>query len=639
MASSFDLLRNPFVLLGLDLSASAKRVADAFEDAVADGHTSELELVAARQAILTPLSRVKAEVGALADTPSSEWRSILTALKSSQTLSSLRQAFANVAPLSQSNLLAHIASRTHPDASTLAAWIAAQSAINVDQIHRQIERFREMAGVVRPERGLLSSTLSSLREQQARALFDGFEYPPDAIGAVTACTEQVISVGGAAQIDALGNLLNAYNRYIEQELSFRRQRITATADALRANPDGMGNLALVADTLKFWDQAAHPLQLLEAYKGRDEPSAQEVFQELRTLSIDLANDLSRFDLSLSITKCCQVVFAGLPRAMQQLGEDQATLDERIQYSKVNPLAVAIGQLGDDLHKLTDDLRIGGFGPSAVGSAKSLRDAFITSTKSSKGTAIAEMPWLMLRPIALKLNNDLDDPNSAVALMKGLLDLGRELGASEDVLMRLREDRRAAEHHQLGNDLFEYMKKGELRNALSTIETLLQDCKSPDERDTLQKLKVDIERKRRGPYLRWGFWIAVALAVIVIANMDHNSSGPNRSFVPDAPNRSFVPSEPNHSFVEETPPVGTDMHFTVPNLRYCMFQDVRLDYIKPRISHNYEVTQFNQLVSDYNSRCANYRYKASERATVEAELPQKRPDLELQAQRILNGWQR
>ncbi len=39
-------------MLGLDLSASAKQVADAFEDAVADGHASEPELVAARQAIL-----------------------------------------------------------------------------------------------------------------------------------------------------------------------------------------------------------------------------------------------------------------------------------------------------------------------------------------------------------------------------------------------------------------------------------------------------------------------------------------------------------------------------------------------------------------------------------------------------------
>lgn len=639
MASSFDLFRNPFVLLGLDLSASARRVADAFEDAVADGHASESELVTARQAILTPISRLKAEVGALADTPSSEWRSILTALKSSQASSRLRQAFAKVAPLSRSNLLAHLSSRTHPDAPMLTEWIATHSAINLDQIHRQIVQFREMAGVVRPERASLSAALGDLREQQARSLFDGFEYPPDAIEPVKGCAERIISTGDAAQIDVLGNLLKAYSHHIEQELSFRRQRITSTADALRSDPDGMGNLALVVDALKFWDQAAHPLQLLEVYKGRDEPSSQEVFQQLRTLAIDLANDLSRFDLSLSIMKCCQGVFARLPRAAQQLSEDRVTLEERVLYSKVNPLAVAIVELGDDLQKFSDDIRIGGFSQSVVGSAKSIRDAFVASVKSSKGSAIAEMPWLMLRSIAVKLNNDLDAPDSALALIKGLLDLGRELDASEEVLRRLREDKRAVERHHLENGLVEQMKNGDFRNALSAIENLLQDYKSPDERDALQKLKSDIERKKRGRYLRWGFWIAVALGVITIANMNQNTSGPARFPAPSEPNPHFVPSEPNSSFVEEMPPVGTDTLFTQSNIRYCMFQEVRLDFIKPRVSTNYEIDKFNQLVSDYNSRCGSYRYMPGDRSAVEAELSQKRSGLELQAQRVLNSWQR
>jgi hypothetical protein len=325
--------------------------------------------------------------------------------------------------------------------------------------------------------------------------------------------------------------------------------------------------------------------------------------------------------------------------MQQLSEDQAALEESIQFSKVKPLTVAIGELGDDLHKLADDLRIGGFGQSVVGSAKSLRDAFVASIKSSKGSAVAEMPWLMLRSIVVKLNNELDAPDSAFALMKGLLDLGRELDAPEDVQTRLREDARAIERHKLERELLEHMKNRQLSAALPTIENLLQDYKSPDERDTLQKLKSDIERKKRGTYLRWGFWIAVALGVIVMANMNQNTSGPARFSAPSAPGPSFVPSEPNSSFVEEMPPVGTDTHFSKSNIRYCMFQEVRLDYIKPRISTNYETDKFNQLVDDYNSRCGSYRYMPSERSAVEAELSQKRSGLELQAQRVLNSWQR
>lgn len=354
MASSFDLFRNPFVLLRLDLSASSKQVSEAFEDAVADGVAPEPELVVARQAMLAPMLRLEAEVGALPDTPSPEWRSILVALKSSQALPSLRQAFEKVASLSRSNLLTHAASRAQPDAPTFAAWIRAQSEVDLDKIYSEIEQFREIAGVVRPDRTALASSLSSLREKQARALFEGFKSPPDAIHAITICTKEEISNAVTTQIDVLSTLLSAYGRYIEQELSFRRERVTNAARGLQSDPDAPGNLEILIDALKFWNQADQPLQLLESHKGRDEPTAQELFQEIRTLAISLANDQSRFDVALSITKACQEIFAKLPRATQTLSEDCTDLEERIVSSKVDPLAVAINQLGDDLIQSAED---------------------------------------------------------------------------------------------------------------------------------------------------------------------------------------------------------------------------------------------------------------------------------------------
>jgi hypothetical protein len=273
MASSFDLFRNPFVLLRVDLSATSKEISEAFEDAVADAIASESELVVARQAILAPMLRLDAEIAALPDTPSPEWRSILVALKSAQRLPDLRQAFEKVASLSRSNLLAHAASRGQSDAPTLTAWVNAQSAVDPDRIHREIERFREIAGVVRPDRAVLASALGSLREKQARALFDGFKSPADAIQPITVCAEETISNAVNAQIDALSTLLSAYGRFVEQELSFRRERAINAAHDLSSNPDAPGNLEILVDALKFWQQANQPLQLLESYKGRDEPAA------------------------------------------------------------------------------------------------------------------------------------------------------------------------------------------------------------------------------------------------------------------------------------------------------------------------------------------------------------------------------
>jgi hypothetical protein len=57
--TSVDLFCNPFVLLGVDLSASAQEVAEAFEEAVTQGRYSEADLTAARQALLRPLLRLQ----------------------------------------------------------------------------------------------------------------------------------------------------------------------------------------------------------------------------------------------------------------------------------------------------------------------------------------------------------------------------------------------------------------------------------------------------------------------------------------------------------------------------------------------------------------------------------------------------
>jgi hypothetical protein len=304
MTSSFDLFRNPFVLLRVDLSATSKQISEAFEDAVTDAIAPEPELVVARQAVLAPMLRLDAEVAALPDTPSPEWRSILVALKSAQTLPILRQAFEKVASLSRSNLLTHAASRAQPDAPTFAAWIKAHSGVDLDKIHREIEHFREIAGVVRPDRAALSSALSSLREKQARALFEAFKSPADAIHAITICTKQAISNAVTAQIDTLSTLLSAYSRYVDRELSFRKERVIHAAHDLRSDPDAPDNLEILVDALKFWNQANQPLQLLESHKGRDEPAAQELFQEIRSVAISLANDQSRFDVALSLTKAC-----------------------------------------------------------------------------------------------------------------------------------------------------------------------------------------------------------------------------------------------------------------------------------------------------------------------------------------------
>ena len=181
---------------------------------------------------------------------------------------------------------------------------------------------------------------------------------------------------------------------------------------------------------------------------------------------------------MSLTKACQQIFADLPRAGEQLTEDENTLNDRIVTSKIDPLATTINKLDDDLQTLAADLRKYGFGKNATGVAKVLRSTFLAVVQDSKGSSAEALSWLMLRSIVVKLNNDLEDADGALVLMKGLVELSSKVGASSEILTRLNEDKRAIERSQLEKHLLGYLKADRFGEALSAIENLLKITKVP-----------------------------------------------------------------------------------------------------------------------------------------------------------------
>lgn len=617
---------------------SASEIAEAYEDAVADANEPQAELAAARQTILSPPLRLAAEVSCLLDTPKQDWRPILTALKSNQTLTALRKAFAKVAPLSRANLLAHISVSTASDASTMVAWVDAQSNIDHDLVHRELGRLRGLARISPPDRPAVGAALDQLKEGHARALFEGFVSPADAIEPTTICAREAIAVGDRQHIDALATLLRAYADFIAQELALRRERVKSTGADLQTQPSE-SNLSVFLDALNFWNLAAQPLQAFEFHKGRDEPTAEEVFWEARSLAIDLANKLSRFDLALSITEACQRIFEKLPRAGSQLAEDRDALKQRVATQPVEPLAEALLEIEKDLASIAADLRRGGFGSVAIGQARHLRNVFLAAVRSSKSSQADQLPWILVRSLAVKLNNDADAPESALALTRGLLAFAREHSVSDELQAMLREDERAVERNKLEKELTAHISTKRLGPAVTVIDNLLGDCKSAEERATLETLKSDIRANRHRTYLRWAFWAAAAVVVIFIANADRKPSVPTPSPTTEHTRPNPEPRAPPQSrdYSERQPPVGRENVLDEANIRYCLFQRVRLDATKRLVSYDFEIDELNKRVEDYNSRCGSYRYRNQDKSAVEAELIFQRPGLEADADRIVRSW--
>jgi hypothetical protein len=191
-------------------------------------------------------------------------------------------------------------------------------------------------------------------------------------------------------------------------------------ESLRAQPKDTGPVTVIAEAIREWRALAASLIELEAHKGRDDERARELFGNVRSLAIDLANNHQRYDVALSLTTIALDVFSGLPRAAEQLKEDIPLLEERLADAALEPLRQWIANLGDDLVLLVADLQSHGFGEGSIKETKELFDLFLNSVAVTQATKLSDLPWMIVRDVAIRLNNGKETPRAALALTIGLL---------------------------------------------------------------------------------------------------------------------------------------------------------------------------------------------------------------------------
>lgn len=80
------------------------------------------------------------------------------------------------------------------------------------------------------------------------------------------------------------------------------------------------------------------------------------------------------------------------------------------------------------------------------------------------------------------------------------------------------------------------------------------------------------------------------------------------------------------WTERMPPVGQTAAFDAAQIRYCLAEDVRLEAAREVANSASDVDRFNTMVSDYNARCSNYRYRAGLLESVQRELQTRTSDL-------------
>ncbi|MEY9109325.1 hypothetical protein ABH999_005521 [Bradyrhizobium yuanmingense] len=633
----FQLLRNPFFVLRVDPTAPLDQISEAVEDALADGEVPEGDIVAAREAVINPRQRTGAELSYLLDSPPSHVNRLVTALNDSAPLAILKEA-ERTAPLSRSNFLAEVSVRSPASSDVLFSVLDAHAQISSSDLLAKIQSVRRQAGIVSPSLEAVQEALGTLYEQHVKAMLSGLKNAYSAAAPLRECTKRILAAPDEDRLQALDRLLRAYAQFASSELGELEEHIAALVEQLRTRPTTTGDIGKLSDHLRRWLNLAQPLIDSEAQKGRDETRSRQLCFTIRSLCIDRANEHGDFASALSISEVASEIFRSLPRASEQLAEDAELLKERITEGKISPLKAFI----DGVSKWTvaADLENGGFGPSAKGAAHDLWNLFLATLAELKGSTLADLPWILVRGLAIDLNNEENSPVAAKVIIEQLLRLSRDASPSADLIDQLRNDLRAVTKNANEKRVVKLVESGNTSAALRGLDEVLQTDLSPEDRALYSQLRSKLQNQRNVRFARWGFFGLIA-AVFIGANLSNNSGPSNQRPVPptrptEAPFPPYQPPRPSSdSFSAPTrapttpaeqadqsevkPPIGSGSLFTRSNIRYCRFQKARLKSIEGDLRSSFETDEFNKLADDYNARCSNFRYYENDLRIVEEEV--------------------
>ncbi|MDA7987287.1 MAG: hypothetical protein MPJ53_02080 [Alphaproteobacteria bacterium] len=92
--------------------------------------------------------------------------------------------------------------------------------------------------------------------------------------------------------------------------------------------------------------------------------------------------------------------------------------------------------------------------------------------------------------------------------------------------------------------------------------------------------------------------------------------------------------------EVQPEAGKRLPLTMPEVRYCLYQEERLQSLRERVNpySEYEITRYNREVEDYNARCLDFLHPPGVVTAVRGEIGEWRGVLGEEAAEILRSWQ-
>ncbi|MCW2247745.1 hypothetical protein M2352_003379 [Azospirillum fermentarium] len=610
----FDLLQNPFAILGVSPRDGADVLTDHYEDALIEHGIDEKALLKAHQALAASKPRLEAELSWLLGVTPGRLARIVAMLRKGDCAGAA-ETLSGLPPLARMNLAAHLCGHGFADSYHINCVLNAKADVHSHLVATLINSERQVAGIKPISEELVETGLRALERGHVETILAAVTAIPNPGATITNVVSIFIDAPAQAR-DMLECIVDGFDRWTAPRLHAINEKVDTQIERLHNEPFDERPLDVIKDLLADWNSLTQAQQLVYQAKHLDEPRSEELYQKIRKLAVWLSNEHDLYAMSLRLIRALEQTFTRLHSVHEQLPEDIQTLERMLATTKEvtlpGPLRLAIETAMEDPLAFIRAVQSGALSGHSGGRAGAVWAAFENAVLECLGTESEDAPWLAMRQLAIQLNNDHNAAAAAQRIMTMLL--AHQPPPPDRLRPRLADDHLSLERSVLREDLNHAIERKDDQRVLSLTERLLELGGDDEEREKLLKLRATVQEKLKRN--RRGLWrLAIGAGVVAVSLFVRNVHAPN----PGAPNPS-APSPSVASFQPtERKPAQNGTYVSLEELRYCMYQNKRLDGAQPAADTEARKGRFNELVADFNALCSKYTYSMTDMAVVKSEL--------------------
>ncbi|MBL4805795.1 MAG: hypothetical protein JKY31_00720 [Rhodobacteraceae bacterium] len=625
----FNLTTSAFHILKASYGSSRSDIADLVDDAEFDGFFDLAKIHHAQQSLLAPMARLEQELSWLPELSEAQVSGVFDQVKSGNIIE-LKKSSEHFPELAKANVLAHLCCAGNVTDDLLHSLAEAWDEVDQTNILKVLNEDRERTGFPGIELQHLQDRLKDLEILHARTAAVGIwslDRPGEAM-------ERIVETELRRHPTSLflGEFVRYYDNLSEPDLVRVSDEIDTCIERARESDADLGVLVgAISDLLIKWDDINQPVQVYEQHQGHEEGKSKRIYEKLRVLNLELAKNRGEFTAALLLSEALLRTFPELESVAEVLKRDVAQLEEldeqQKQHQHIEPLIAACEAAKNELAGFKSDLARSGFSHASKGPVYDILVAFKAALPEMVDESLA---FVIVRDLALYINNDRNDPETAFRLIDGLLSYGGLL-RSKELSQKLREEHTVLQRNWKQKELA--ANAGNTKAMLVAVNDLLNFSEGP-ERRSLRALKIKLVMKRTNELIKLGVLIAAGLGFVgflIFSTMDK----PNARTPYQPPTPAAAPTQT--VALETLPPVGRGLTLNRSQIRYCVFQGQRLDTIRPLTNTNNQIDRFNRLIDDFNSRCSDYRYRSGALSSIQREAREKASELRADARRIVASW--